>query len=103
VGLGEAFLVDLDPVPVMGISTPRGRGSARQGTGGSTSAMWMPVPSVRSLHLLLDQDITPLMHACNNYDMCTVRFGKDKYYKLEEIRIHFKETSDQISTICIIR
>ena len=72
--------MDLDPVPVMGISTPRGRGSARLSTGGSTSAMWMPVPSVRSSHLLLDQDITPLRHASYNHNIWTVRIGKDKYY-----------------------
>ena len=68
--LGEEFLVDLDPAPVMGISAPRDRVSARLSTGGSTSAMWMPVPSVKSLDLLLDQDTTPLRHASNNYMDC---------------------------------
>ena len=107
-GLGEAFLVDLDPAPAMGISATMGRGSARTGTGGNTSAMWMPAPSVRSLDLPLDQDIILLRHASNNYwtvskdrwnnkpkeiNYWTVRFGKDNYYKLDEIKIHFKETT----------
>ena len=56
--MGQA--VELDPVPVMGTSTPRGKESARRGTGGSTSAMWMPALSVRSLDHPLETDFTHL-------------------------------------------
>ena len=52
--------MDLDPVPAMGTSTTKGKESARRGTGGSISAMWMPALSVRSLVHPLETDFTHL-------------------------------------------
>ena len=50
--------MDLGPALVTGMSTPGARGSARLGTRGSTSAMWIPLPSVRNFNLSLDPDIS---------------------------------------------
>ena len=62
---GEEALVGQDPALVTGMSTPGARGSARQGTGGGSSAMWTPIPAVRSSGLPLGQDII-LMRLVSN-------------------------------------
>ena len=62
---GEAAPVGQDPALVTGMSTPGARESARQGTRGGSSAMWTPIPAVRSLGLPLVQDII-LMRLVSN-------------------------------------
>jgi len=65
VGQGEVASVGQGPALVTGMSTPGARASARQGTRGGSSAMWTPIPAVRSLGLPLVQDII-LMRLVSN-------------------------------------
>ena len=55
-----------DPALVTDMSTPGARGSARQGTGGGSSAMWTPIQAARSSGLPLGQDII-LMRLVSKY------------------------------------